>query len=90
MALWALLPLIASQRLGLGADGYGALFGAFGVGAIVGAAVLGRVRDRLSTNGMLGAAGLLYAAASAVDRADPQLPGGPARPWCSPGWPGWR
>ena len=51
MALWALLPLVASQRLGLGADGYGALFGALGVGAIVGALMLGRVQDRLSTNG---------------------------------------
>jgi hypothetical protein len=66
MALWALLPLIASRRLGLGADGFGALFGAFGFGAIVGAVALGRVRDRLSNNGMLGAAGLLYAAATAV------------------------
>jgi hypothetical protein len=37
MALWALLPLVASQRLGLAADGYGALFGAVGVGAILGA-----------------------------------------------------
>ena len=27
VALWALLALVASQRLGLGADGYGALFG---------------------------------------------------------------
>jgi MFS family permease len=66
MALWALLPLIASRRLGLGADGFGALFGAFGLGAIIGAVALGRVRDRLSNNGMLGAAGLLYAVASAV------------------------
>jgi MFS family permease len=66
MALWALLPLIASQRLGLGADGYGALFGALGLGAIIGALVLGRVRDRLSTNGLLTAAGILSAAASAV------------------------
>jgi MFS family permease len=39
MALWALLPLIARQRLGLGADGYGALFAALGVGAIAGALV---------------------------------------------------
>src|SRR5437899_457048 len=66
MALWALLPVIASQRLGLGADGYGALFGALGVGAIVGALLLGRARTPLSTNGMLGAAGVLYAAALAV------------------------
>jgi len=39
MALWALLPLIASQHLRLGADGFGALFGALGVGAILGATV---------------------------------------------------
>src|SRR2546425_3098348 len=65
-ALWAVLPVIASQRLGLGADGYGALFGALGVGAIVGALLLGRARPPLSTNGMLGAAGVLYAAALAV------------------------
>jgi MFS family permease len=74
MALWALLPLIASQRLGLGAAAYGALFGAFGLGAIVGAAVLGRVRDRLSTNGLLTAAGLVYAAASALIVLVPSLP----------------
>jgi predicted MFS family arabinose efflux permease len=63
MALWALLPLIASQRLGVGADGYGLLFGAVGVGAIVGALVLGRVQARLVTNGTLVAGALLYAAA---------------------------
>jgi MFS family permease len=74
MALWALLPLIASQRLGLGAAGFGALFGAFGAGAIVGAVVLGRVRDRLSNNGMLGAAGGVYAAASAVIVLAPGFP----------------
>lgn len=66
MALWALLPLIATQRLHLGADGFGALFGALGAGAIVGAVVLGPVRARLSTNGMLTAAGVLYAAAMAA------------------------
>jgi MFS family permease len=74
MALWALLPVIASQRLGLGADGYGALFGALGVGAIVGALLLGRARTPLSTNGMLGAAGVLYAAALAVIILAPSFP----------------
>jgi quinol monooxygenase YgiN len=74
MALWALLPLIASRQLGLGADGFGALFGAFGLGAIIGAVALGRVRDRLSNNGMLGAAGLLYAAATAVIVLAPGFP----------------
>ena len=66
VALWALLPLVASQRLGLGADGYGALFGALGLGAILGAFVLGRVRDRLSSSGLLTVAALLYAAGLAV------------------------
>jgi len=74
MALWALLPLIATQRLGLGAGGYGVLFGAFGGGAMVGAVVLGRVRDRLSNNGMLGVAGVVYAAASAVIVLTPSFP----------------
>ena len=66
VALWALLPLIARVRLGLEADGYGALFGALGVGAIVGALLLGRVGTRLSTNGVLALGGVLYAAALAA------------------------
>ncbi len=74
MALWALLPLIASRRLGLEADGYGALFGSLGAGAIVGAVVLPWVRDRLSTNGTLGAAVLLYAAAQAGTVPAPSFP----------------
>jgi hypothetical protein len=74
MALWALLPLIATQRLGLGADAYGALFGALGVGAIVGAVVLGPVRRLLSGNGMLGAAGLLYTAVLAGIVLAPNFP----------------
>jgi MFS family permease len=74
MALWALLPLVASQRLGVGADGYGAMFGALGLGAVVGALVLGRVTDRISTNGTLSAAGVLYAAALAVVVLVPSFP----------------
>jgi MFS family permease len=66
VALWALLPLIATQHLQVGADGYGALFGALGVGAILGAWVLGRVTTSRSTNGILTAAGVLYAAALAL------------------------
>jgi len=74
MALWALLPVVASQRLGVGADGYGAMFGALGLGAIVGVLVLGWLTDRLSTNGTLGAAGVLYAAALAVVVLVPNFP----------------
>ena len=39
-ALWALLPLIATRRLGLGSGGYGVLLGALGVGAIGGSGTL--------------------------------------------------
>jgi MFS family permease len=73
MALWALLPLIATQRLGLGADGYGALFAALGVGAVVGALVLGRVTT-LSGNAILAAGAILYAAALAVLVLVPRFP----------------
>ena len=66
MALWALLPVIASQHLHVGADGYGALFAALGAGAILGALVLGPLNTKLSTNGVLAAAGLLYAATLTV------------------------
>jgi predicted MFS family arabinose efflux permease len=65
-ALWALLPLVASRRLGLAADGYGVLFGALGAGAVVGALLLGRVQARLATNGTLALGGILYAAALAA------------------------
>ncbi len=60
-ALWALLPLIASQRLALGADGYGLLLGVLGVGAIFGAVILPRLRARMSLNALLAASGISYA-----------------------------
>lgn len=63
MALWGLLPLVANDLLGVGAGGFGALFGALGVGAVTAALVLGRVRDHISTNGLLGLGSLVYAAA---------------------------
>ena len=33
-ALWALIPLVARDQLGLGAGGYGLLYGTFGAGAV--------------------------------------------------------
>jgi MFS family permease len=66
MALWALLPLIASRQLGLGSAGFGALFGALGAGAIVAVLVLGRLRSRLSTNGLLTPAGMIFSAALVI------------------------
>jgi MFS family permease len=62
-ALWALLPVVATQRLGLGANGYGLLLGALGVGALAGALTLPRIRAKLSSNAMLLLASSVYAAA---------------------------
>lgn len=59
-ALWALLPLVASRRLGLGPGGYGLLLGALGVGAVAGAFGLPRVRARMRTNRMTALASLVY------------------------------
>jgi predicted MFS family arabinose efflux permease len=60
-AQWALLPLVATRRLGVGPGGYGIMFAALGIGAIAGALILGRIRRLLSTNATLTAAGLLMA-----------------------------
>src|SRR5690349_5526912 len=65
-ALWALLPLVASYLLGLDATGYGLLLAALGIGAVSGAVVLPHVTARLSGSGLILAAGLVFAAATAV------------------------
>ena len=64
--LWALLPLVATTRLALGAGGYGLLLAALGAGAIGGAFFLPQARARLSANKMVAVASLIYAAALAV------------------------
>jgi MFS family permease len=48
VAFWALFPLLARFDLKLGPAGYGILLGFFGVGAIAGAAVLPRFRQKVS------------------------------------------
>jgi MFS family permease len=65
-ALWALLPLLASRELGMGALGYGVLLGGLGAGAIVGAFVMPRARQALSVNMLVGCGTLLFAAATAA------------------------
>jgi MFS family permease/quinol monooxygenase YgiN len=47
-ALWALLPLVARFRLGLGSAGYGLLLGCVGVGALVAASLGPQLRRRLA------------------------------------------
>jgi len=62
-SLPALLPLLARPH---GATGYGLLLGFFGLGALAGAAVLPRVRTRLSVDGVVAFDIVLFAAMTAA------------------------
>jgi MFS family permease len=64
--LWALLPALARGPLGLGPNGYGGLLAAVGLGAVVGTAVLPRIRRRRGGGRLVTGGILLYAAAAAV------------------------
>lgn len=65
-ALWGLLPVIAKDRLGLSASGYGLLLGALGAGAVMGAFLLSRLRSRFGENTLLTVAATGFAATTAV------------------------
>ncbi|GIF17509.1 MFS family permease [Actinoplanes tereljensis] len=72
--VWGLLPVVAHQELGLGASGYGILLAALGVGAIVGALLMPRIRQRLSPNRLIVLAGVVYAVALVVVALVPLFP----------------
>ncbi len=61
-ALWALLPVVATRQLGLGAGGYGILLASIGLGAVGGAAILPRLRQRLGADRMVVIFTLVFAA----------------------------
>jgi MFS family permease len=52
-ALWALLPVIARDQLGLGAGGYGMLSACFGLGAVAGALLIPRTLRKTSLHSMV-------------------------------------
>jgi len=58
VAMLALLPFIARP---FGALGYGVLLGCFGLGALTGAIALPRVREKLSMDGVVGVAIMIFA-----------------------------
>ena len=60
-ALWALLPVVANQELGLSAMGYGVLLASLGLGAVGGAVIMPRLRERLSADQLVVAATLVFA-----------------------------
>jgi MFS family permease len=64
--VWGLLPVVARNHLHLGAGGYGVLLAALGVGAIAGALLMPRLRDRFPPDPLIVAACLVYGAALAV------------------------
>lgn len=63
-ALWALLPLVAKTQLGQGPQGYGIMLGVLGVGAVAGAMVLPRLRQRFSVDLLTASAIVAFAAAT--------------------------
>jgi MFS family permease len=65
-AYWALLPLIARAQPQAGAPFYGLLLGAIGVGAILGSAALGRLKDWLGPDGLVALATVGTSAALAL------------------------
>ncbi len=65
-ALWALLPVIARDQLGLGAGGYGMLSGAFGIGAVAGAVMIPRQMQKHSLNKVVTFGILLWAGATVL------------------------
>ena len=65
-AVWALLPLVSRRMLSGTAGFYGVMLGAVGAGAIVGALLLPRLRQRLAADGLVLVASLLSAGVMAV------------------------
>lgn len=53
---WALLPLIARERIGAGPHLYGLMLATIGVGAVAGAFALPRVSARIGANGLVAVA----------------------------------
>lgn len=65
-ALWALLPLVGKQVLANSSNGYALLLSCLGVGAVLAAFTLPRVRTRLSPDALSLLAAVLFAAATGV------------------------
>ena len=62
-ALWALLPAIAAQRLGMGAAGFGLLMGCMGTGAVGAGFFIGRVRVRFGLERLVAGGCIAFALA---------------------------
>jgi MFS family permease/quinol monooxygenase YgiN len=65
-AMWALLPLVARQQLGLDSSGYGLLLACLGIGAVLGAFVLPRLRHTFSIDHLIVGASVVFALGTAA------------------------
>ena len=65
-ALWALLPVIARDQLGLGAGGFGLLSAGFGSGAVAGALTIPRQLQRMSLNSVVNISALVWVASTVL------------------------
>ena len=65
-AIWSLLAVVAKIDLNQGAMGYGILNGSLGLGAVIAATVLPRIRRRMSVDGILAVSTFYNAATLAV------------------------
>lgn len=65
-AFWALLPLIAKNQLGLGADGFGLLFAGFGSGAVLSASLMPNLMKRLPLGNIVTLGVILWAVALSI------------------------
>jgi len=83
-AVWALLPVVAADNLGLGSAGYGLLLGMVGIGAVAGAFVIPRLRARAGPARLVTGAMLVTAAAIGLV-ATVGNPWWWASPWCRSG-----
>ncbi|MEU8235871.1 MFS transporter [Actinoplanes sp. NPDC048967] len=64
--VWGLLPLVAERQLAMGPSGYGILLAALGVGAVLGALLMPRVREHVPANRLLVLSGTVYGLALLV------------------------
>ncbi len=65
-AIWSLLALVAKRDLHQGAMGYGILNGSLGVGAVIGATLLARIRRQVEATTLLTVTSLYYVVALAL------------------------
>ena len=59
--VWALLPVVARNHLGTGAEGYGILLSAFGVGSVAGALFIPALRRRFPIDRMVAVSQVVFA-----------------------------